>query len=154
MGEKLLASAAVTLARRLGVSSLHITFASEGEWMRLGALGFLQRTDQQFHWHNQGYGSFDDFLATLASRKRKAIRRERAEATASGIEIEHVTRERDHGGALGRVLRLLHGHRQPQMGQPLSQPPVLLTTRRAHGRSLPARSRQAAPADTSPAPST
>jgi predicted N-acyltransferase len=91
MGEKLLASAAVTVARRLGVSSLHITFASADEWARLGTLGFLQRTDQQFHWHNKGYGSFDDFLATLASRKRKAIRRERAEAMASGIEIEHVT---------------------------------------------------------------
>jgi len=91
MGEKILASAAVTVARRIGVSSLHITFASEGEWTRLGDLGFLRRTDQQFHWHNKGYASFDDFLATLASRKRKAIRRERAEATVSGIEIEHVT---------------------------------------------------------------
>jgi hypothetical protein len=91
MGEKLLASAAVTVARRLGVSSLHITFASAEEWSRLGTLGFLQRTDQQFHWRNQGYGSFDDFLATLASRKRKAIRRERAEAMASGIEIEQLT---------------------------------------------------------------
>jgi predicted N-acyltransferase len=91
LGEKLLAGAAVTLARRIGASSLHVTFATEGEWRRLGELGFLQRTDQQFHWHNQGYGSFDDFLATLASRKRKAIRRERAEATSAGIEIEHVT---------------------------------------------------------------
>lgn len=91
MGEKLLAGAAVTLAGRLGVSSLHITFATEGEWRRLGELGFLQRTDQQFHWHNQGYGTFDDFLATLASRKRKAIRRERAEAASARIEIEHVT---------------------------------------------------------------
>ncbi|HEX5958697.1 MAG TPA: GNAT family N-acetyltransferase, partial [Hyphomicrobiaceae bacterium] len=89
--ERTLAVAAITLAQRLGVSSLHITFATEGEWQRLPELGFLQRTDQQFHWHNAGYGSFDDFLASLASRKRKAIRKERAQAVAPGIEIEHLT---------------------------------------------------------------
>jgi len=77
--------------RNLGVSSLHITFLTEGEWQRLAELGFLQRTDQQFHWHNAGYGSFDDFLASLASRKRKTIRKERAQAIAPGIEIEHLT---------------------------------------------------------------
>ena len=53
--------------------------------------GFLQRNDQQFHWHNQGYGSFEDFLATLNSRHRKAIRRERREALASGITIHALT---------------------------------------------------------------
>jgi len=89
--ERTLAVAAITLAQRLGVSSLHITFATEGEWQRLPELGFLQRTDQQFHWHNAGYGSFDDFLASLASRKRKAIRKERAQAVAPGIDIEHLT---------------------------------------------------------------
>ena len=89
--ERTLAAAAITLAKKLGVSSLHITFPTEGEWQRLPELGFLQRTDQQFHWHNQGYGSFDDFLASLASRKRKAVRRERAQALAPGITIEHVT---------------------------------------------------------------
>jgi predicted N-acyltransferase len=93
--EELLAQAALTLARRIDASSLHITFATEGEWTRLGKLGFLQRTGQQFHWRNQGYGSFDDFLETLASRKRKAIKKERAQAIASGIEIENVT-----GGAI------------------------------------------------------
>jgi len=89
--ERTLAIAAVTLAQKLGVSSLHITFLTEGEWQRLAELGFLQRTDQQFHWHNAGYGSFDDFLASLASRKRKTIRKERAQAIAPGIEIEHLT---------------------------------------------------------------
>jgi predicted N-acyltransferase len=72
-------------------SSLHITFASKGEWERLGRLGFLQRTDQQFHWHSQGFATFDDFLASLASRKRKGVRKERAEALASGLAIEHLT---------------------------------------------------------------
>jgi predicted N-acyltransferase len=85
--ETLLAAAAVELAHRAGVSSVHITFASAGEWERLGRAGFLQRTDQQFHWHNRGYRTFEDFLATLSSRKRKAVRRERAAAAASGVEI-------------------------------------------------------------------
>src|SRR5690606_9147039 len=89
--ERTLAAAAITLAKKLGVSSLHINFLTEGEWQRLPELGFLQRTDQQFHWHNQGYSSFDDFLVSLASRKRKAVRRERAQALAPGITIEHVT---------------------------------------------------------------
>ena len=89
--ERTLAAAAVTLAEQLGVSSLHITFPTEGEWQRLGKMGFLQRTDQQFHWRNDGYQTFDDFLASFASRKRKAVRKERAQAVADGIEIEHVT---------------------------------------------------------------
>jgi len=88
--EALLAAAAVEIVERGNLSGLHVTFASEAEWNRLGARGFLQRTDQQFHWRNAGYGSFDDFLASLASRKRKAVRKERAEAVASGLAIEWV----------------------------------------------------------------
>lgn len=89
--EQTLAAAAITLAQRLSVSSLHITFPTEEEWRRLPELGFLQRTDQQFHWHNEGYSSFDDFLASLASRKRKTVRKERAQALAPDMTIEHLT---------------------------------------------------------------
>src|SRR5205085_2523123 len=53
--------------------------------------GFLPRTDQQFHWENAGYTSFDDFLSALAARKRKAIRRERREAVQAGVTIEWLT---------------------------------------------------------------
>src|SRR5207302_4084844 len=49
------------------------------------------RTDQQFHWENRGYATFDDFLAALASRKRKAIKRERRDAVAAGIEVQWLT---------------------------------------------------------------
>src|SRR5499427_8281411 len=86
--EALLAEAAVKLVEGNNLSGLHITFASEGEWERLGRRGFLKRTDQQFHWHNAGYTTFEDFLASLASRKRKAVRKERAEAVATGLNIE------------------------------------------------------------------
>lgn len=88
---KTLGLAAVELARKLECSSVHVTFLTEQQWTILGKLGFLQRTDQQFHWHNDGFQTFDDFLQSLASRKRKAIRKERAEAVSGGITIEHLT---------------------------------------------------------------
>ena len=83
--------AGVTFTERIGASSLHITFLDEEEWTLAGKLGFLKRIDQQFHWRNAGYASFEDFLAALTSRKRKAIRNERRQAIANGIEIEWIT---------------------------------------------------------------
>ncbi|HVQ11875.1 MAG TPA: GNAT family N-acetyltransferase [Methyloceanibacter sp.] len=89
--EALLLQAGATLTERLDASSLHITFPTREEWELAGKLGFLQRNDQQFHWRNEGYGSFEDFLAALASRKRKSIRSERSRAVEGGIEIQWVT---------------------------------------------------------------
>ena len=86
-----LADALVEIATTNELSSAHVTFLTEPEWRLLGERGFLQRNDQQFHWENQGYASFDDFLAALASRKRKTIRRERKEALAPGIEVAWLT---------------------------------------------------------------
>ena len=77
-------AAMVELATRHKVSSLHVTFPTEAEWQRLGEAGFLQRVGQQFHWQNEGYASFDDFLEALNSRKRKQIRRERRDAWRTG----------------------------------------------------------------------
>ncbi|MDE2578917.1 MAG: N-acetyltransferase [Hyphomicrobiales bacterium] len=79
------------LMRQSRVSSLHVTFPDAQDWRALGEAGLLQRTGQQFHFFNPGYASFEDFLATLASRKRKAIRKERAAALQEGIEIEWAT---------------------------------------------------------------
>jgi len=73
------------------LSSAHVTFLTEAEWRLLGARGFLQRMDRQFHWENAGYASFDDFLQALSSRKRKTIRRERKDALAPGIEVRWLT---------------------------------------------------------------
>ncbi|HEY6255998.1 MAG TPA: GNAT family N-acetyltransferase [Xanthobacteraceae bacterium] len=86
-----LADGLAEICRRSNASSVHVTFATEPEWRLLGARDYLLRTHRQFHWENAGYGSFDDFLAALASRKRKTIRRERAEALASGISIYWLT---------------------------------------------------------------
>jgi predicted N-acyltransferase len=86
-----LASGLVALTGVSKASSAHVTFAREAESKFLAEHGFLQRTDQQFHWRNHGFGSFDDFLATLNSRHRKAIKRERREAVANGITIHWLT---------------------------------------------------------------
>jgi uncharacterized protein len=88
---RLLAAALAELCRRHDASSVHLTFISEAESRLLGELGLLARTDRQFHWIDKGYGDFDGFLAALASRKRKAIRKERREACEAGIAIEWLT---------------------------------------------------------------
>jgi len=72
-------------------SSIHLTFLPEEDCSELAGESFLARSGQQFHWFNDGYGSFDDFLAALASRKRKAIKRERRDALANGITVEWLT---------------------------------------------------------------
>jgi uncharacterized protein len=70
----------------LGLSSVHATFCTEEEWEALGRAGWLRRLGTQFHWENQGFADFDDFLGALSSRKRKQIRRERRDAV-QGLEI-------------------------------------------------------------------
>ncbi len=88
---KALVAGAIAAAKKLQVSSLHITFPHKEDWDLMGEMNLLQRTDQQFHWENRDYDSFDGFLADLASRKRKNLRKEREAALESGIEIEWVT---------------------------------------------------------------
>ena len=85
-----LIAAAEALVRQNGLSSAHATFIDAQEVPLFEEAGWLIRIDSQFHWHNDGYRSFDDFLASLSSRKRKAIRKERREAL-EGLEIEHVS---------------------------------------------------------------
>jgi hypothetical protein len=80
-------------AQQLDVSSLHVTFCTEPEWRILGEAGLLQREGVQYHWHNRGYGSFDDFLGSLKSSKRKTIRKERARVTDQGLILETLTGE-------------------------------------------------------------
>ncbi len=86
-----LAMGAIALAERHKVSSVHVTFSPEEEWRILGERDFLLRTGKQFHFVNEGYRDFDDFLGALASRKRKTIKRERRDALAGGITVEHLT---------------------------------------------------------------
>lgn len=89
--ETALFSACQRVAEETGVSSLHMTFLTEAQWQHAGSLGWLQRIDQQFHWHNRDYASFEEFLGQLTSKRRKDLRRERRDALADGIEVEWVT---------------------------------------------------------------
>lgn len=85
-----LIAAAEALVRQHELSSAHATFLLDDEVALFEAAGWLIRIDRQFHWTNQGYASFDDFLAALASRKRKTIRKER-EAALQGLTLQHLT---------------------------------------------------------------
>jgi predicted N-acyltransferase len=88
----LLLDAAIGLTKDNGLSSLHITFCTEEEAAALaGNQGTLHRVTQQFHWENNGYASFDAFLADLSSRKRKMIRKERDTAQSHGLTIRTLT---------------------------------------------------------------
>ncbi|MCC2977318.1 GNAT family N-acetyltransferase [Sphingomonas sp. PL-96] len=84
-----LIAALETVTRRSQLSSAHATFVDAAELPAWEAAGWLTRAGTQFHWENQGYAAFDDFLGALASRKRKAIRKERA-AAVEGLTIQHL----------------------------------------------------------------
>ena len=83
--------ACLQVAEQAKVSSLHMTFLPEDQWQHAAGAGLLQRMDQQFHWHNAGYTNFDEFLAQLASKKRKNLKRERRTALENDITIHWLT---------------------------------------------------------------
>jgi len=89
--EAALLEAAVALTERNALSSLHVTFCTEEESALGGHLGLLQRTDQQFHWEDAGYGDFAEFLDALTARKRKQLRKERARAIENGVRIHWLS---------------------------------------------------------------
>jgi predicted N-acyltransferase len=86
-----LIGAMVQLTERHGVSSLHVNFVDAAQADRLESVGFLVRHGHQYHWSNDGYATFDDFLEALASRKRKAIRKERRAVREAGLTTRALT---------------------------------------------------------------
>ena len=86
-----LLSTGANAMKELHASSLHITFLTESEWRAAGEAGYLLRTDQQFHWENRGYTTFDQFLSELNSSKRKNLRKERESVRAEGVEFDWLT---------------------------------------------------------------
>jgi uncharacterized protein len=89
-GRQMLVSGAVAVCERMGVSTLGVNFPTEDEWRFMGEHGLLLRQNQQYHWLNAGYVTFDDFLGALSSGRRKTIRRERRDAV-KGLEIVQLT---------------------------------------------------------------
>jgi predicted N-acyltransferase len=121
-----LAAGLEQLAEELDCSSVHATFCTGAEWTALGEAGWLQRLGTQFHWENNGYQSFDDFLAALSSRKRKAIKRERRDAQ-EGLNFKALT-----GAALTKEIwnafyKFYTLDRGPQMGRGISHAGILST---------------------------
>lgn len=88
---RVLLDTSAEFAARLGVSSVHATFVPPQEEELAAQAGWLTRHDTQFHWHNHDFPSFDAFLHTLSSRKRKTIRRERRDALADGLTVKWIT---------------------------------------------------------------
>ncbi len=86
-----LAEAMQDLAVKTEASSVHVTFCTEAESALLSAMGFLHRTDTQYHWEDAGYGDFEGFLHALNSRKRKTIRRERRAAAEHPVTVRPLT---------------------------------------------------------------
>ncbi len=91
IGRAALVQGAVQLASENDLSSLHITFCTEAEAQAGAKMGLMARASQQFHWQNHGFDDFDGFLASLSSRKRKNIRKERAQAQGFGGHILQLT---------------------------------------------------------------
>ncbi|RWX75614.1 GNAT family N-acetyltransferase [Neorhizobium lilium] len=89
--ESTLAAGLQEVTRQLGVSSAHVTFIAEEQLPAFEDSDYLHRTDKQFHFINDGYANHDAFLETLASRKRKALKKERRAALENGITIDWLT---------------------------------------------------------------
>lgn len=90
-GRAALLQAAVRIAEQNGLSSAHLTFCQPNEAAAGADMGLLHRVTQQFHWLNRNYATYDDFLADLSSRKRKALRKERDRAQSFGGTIRRLT---------------------------------------------------------------
>ena len=127
-----LASGLMALCNATNASSVHVTFAREAEAKFLGEHGFLQRNDQQFHWHNDGYGTFDDFLDLAEFAPPQGDQARTARGDGRRHHHPQSDRSRHHRGSVGRLLRVLHGDRLAQMGPALSDPQILLADRREH----------------------
>ncbi|OIQ40201.1 MAG: GNAT family N-acetyltransferase [Roseobacter sp. MedPE-SWde] len=91
LGQSALVQGAVQLAADNQVSSLHMTFCTAQEAESGAEMGLMPRVSQQFHWLNQGYSEFGDFLGALSSRKRKNMRKERLHAQSFGGTISSYT---------------------------------------------------------------
>lgn len=88
--KRILAEQAIEIAKRMGVSSLHILFPHHDDLNILRECGYMIREDVQFHWHNPDYASFEDFLKQLNYDKRKKIRQDRKKVLAAGVNFRHL----------------------------------------------------------------
>jgi len=93
MFTRVFAAALDELAREMKASSVHVLFPTEEEATLFEEAGWLHRKGIQFHFENQGYATFEDFLAHFPTKKRTQIRRERSQVARDGLTLEHITKE-------------------------------------------------------------
>lgn len=103
----LLVNAAIKLAESTNCSSLHVLFPDTEELSLLRDAGLHIRKDCQFHWHNDGYNKFDDFLETFSSVKRKKTRRDRRRVAEAGITFRRLRGADLDAGVWNIVYRLI-----------------------------------------------
>ena len=89
-GAAALLRAAIELAERSDCSSLHVLFPTEADLQVCQSLNLKVRKDCQFHWHNQNYSKFDDFVDTFSAAKRKKVRQDRRRVADAGITFRRV----------------------------------------------------------------
>ncbi|MEM0955644.1 MAG: GNAT family N-acetyltransferase [Pseudomonadota bacterium] len=114
-----LSAAVKELAQKQGLSSWHVLFPAPETAKHLVAAGATQRQGSQFHWFNEGYASFDDFLATFNSRKRKSLKRERRRVEEQGIVLETLEGEAisaDHWAEFYRFYQMTYAKRSGHGG--------------------------------------
>ena len=129
-----------TLTDRHQLSSAHATFVPSDRKSGVSRNSAIcHRTDQQFHFHNPGYSDYVAFLETLASRKRKTLKKERRTALGKRHFHRLANRPRPDGSRMGPVLRVLYGYRIAQMGATIPQSQVFFPHRRANGQRHSAR---------------
>src|ERR1700683_4255227 len=130
-----------------GLSGVHALFLDEAARQACAQRGWLLRRDCQFHWHNHGYGSFEDYLATFTAEKRKKARRERRRVAEAGVHFETRMGDEldeallDRIYALHRDTFLRHGH-EPYLTRTFfsdiarSLPQALMVKLALHGRTV------------------
>ena len=107
---RLMGRALATIAVENKISSVHVNFCLDDETSGLEDVGFLRRMGLQFHWQNQGFASFDDYLGSFRSDRRNKIKRERREISQQGIAIRAVEGDELTSSDLRTMFRLYKGH--------------------------------------------
>lgn len=88
--QRILIAGLQSIVSQNDLSSAHILFSETADLPSLTAQGFMLRDSVQFHWQNQGFGNFDDFLSVLNMKRRKNIRRERAQVATENVQYRHI----------------------------------------------------------------
>ncbi|HUG57360.1 MAG TPA: GNAT family N-acetyltransferase [Candidimonas sp.] len=132
----LLARKAIEITGENGISSLHILFPSNDDQAALKEAGFLFRENVQFHWFNQGYGNFDDFLASLSQQKRKKIKQDRKKSVQANVDFQWLQGDEIDEDTLAFFYRCYHQTYMEHGNAPYLSHDFFLTLRKTMPASM------------------